>query len=99
MRTSDTRDVKHRLHKRRWAIMSRYPVWDEGWVQQLSDDDARRLLAVFEAIRRLDLGTYGLCIVCGSAVDLERLSALPEAASCDVCAQFAPIAHAAAALH
>jgi RNA polymerase-binding transcription factor DksA len=94
MRTSDERAVKHRLQKRRWAIMARYRIWEDGWVHDLSDEDARQLLSIFEAIRRLDLGTWGICIECGSAIDYERLNALPEAAVCVVCAQFAP-AHAA----
>jgi RNA polymerase-binding transcription factor DksA len=94
MRTSDERAVKHRLQKRRWAIMARYRIWDDGWVHDLSDEDARQLLSIFEAIRRLDLGTWGICVECGSAIDYERLSALPEAGVCVVCAQFAP-AHAA----
>lgn len=80
--------TRHRLHERRWAIMARYPVWDDDWVHALSDDDARRLLSIFEAIRRIDRGTYGICITCGSTIDLERLSSSPETALCVVCAQF-----------
>ena len=80
--------MRHRLHERRWAIMARYPVWDDEWVHSLSDDDARRLLAIFEAIRRIDFGTYGICITCGSTIDFERLSSSPETALCVVCAQF-----------
>jgi RNA polymerase-binding transcription factor DksA len=89
--------ARDRLQRRRSAIMARYPVRDEGWVQQLTDDDARRLLAIFEAMRRLDFGSYGLCMQCGSVIDAERLSALPEAAICVVCATFAAIPHAHAA--
>ena len=95
MRTSDDRAVKHQLHKRRWSIMARYRVWEDDWVHNLSDEDARRLLSIFEALRRVDLGQYGHCIACGSVIDQERLSALPEAAVCVVCAQFAAPAHAA----
>jgi len=69
--------------------MARYPVGEDGWIQQLSDDDARQLLAIFEALRRLDRGIYGLCVNCGSPIDLERLLARPEAATCVVCATFA----------
>ena len=69
--------------------MARYPVWQDDWIKRLSDDDARTLLSVFEALRRLDRGIYGLCVNCGSPVDLERLSAQPEAAMCIVCATFA----------
>ena len=91
------RTVRNRLHRRRWAIMARYPIWDEEWVKRLTDDDARQLLAIFEALRRVQFGTYGLCISCGSAIDVDRLSALPETAACDVCAQFEAAPHACAA--
>jgi RNA polymerase-binding transcription factor DksA len=95
MRTTVTNPAIRSLHRRRWAIMSRYRCWDDDWVQQLSTDDARQLLSIFEAIRRVDLGTYGLCATCGSVIDRDRLARLPEAAMCDVCAEFA-IVHAAA---
>jgi RNA polymerase-binding transcription factor DksA len=86
---SDTHPAIRRLHERRWAIMSRYRVWDDDWVHDLTDEDARQLLGIFEAIRRVDLGTYGLCASCGSVVDRDRLARVPEAAMCEVCAEFA----------
>ena len=43
----DDRTVRSRLHRRRWAIMARYPVWDDEWVKHLTDEDARQLLAIF----------------------------------------------------
>ena len=42
--------------------------------------DQRRL--VEEAVARLDGGTYGQCLVCGAAIDDERLEARPEVATC-----------------
>lgn len=42
--------------------------------------DQRRI--VEEAIARLDGGTYGQCLVCGTAIDDERLEARPEVATC-----------------
>jgi RNA polymerase-binding transcription factor DksA len=83
------RPVRHRLHRRRWAIMARYPVWDDEWIHQLSNEDARALLSIFEALLRVERGTYGVCVNCGATIDVERLSALPEAAVCMVCATFA----------
>lgn len=78
--------------------MARYPIWDDSWIQQLTDDDARTLLAIFEAMRRVDQGTYGLCVRCGSAVDIERLRALPESSVCEVCAAFSEVTSYAAAM-
>jgi RNA polymerase-binding transcription factor DksA len=35
-----------------------------------------------DALSRIDRGTYGLCAVCGRAIEPERLRAVPEAALC-----------------
>jgi len=45
---------------------------------------ARRAL-VTEALRRLDEGSYGLCVDCGKGVPEGRLEAKPEAARCVTC--------------
>lgn len=45
-----------------------------------------RVAALEEAERRLDEGTYGRCRLCGAAIPVERLMALPEADLCVPCA-------------
>ncbi len=45
---------------------------------------ARRVL-VIEALQRLEDGSYGLCVDCGSPVPEGRLEAKPEAARCVTC--------------
>jgi DnaK suppressor protein len=40
---------------------------------------------VLAALRRIDLGTYGTCVDCGSMVPEGRLEAKPEAARCVAC--------------
>jgi DnaK suppressor protein len=45
---------------------------------------ARRVL-IIEALRRLDEGSYGLCIDCRRAVPDGRLEAKPEASRCVTC--------------
>jgi DnaK suppressor protein len=40
---------------------------------------------VLAALRRIDLGTYGTCVDCGSIVSEGRLEAKPEAARCVTC--------------
>lgn len=40
---------------------------------------------VLAALRRLDEGTYGRCVVCGTTLPDERLDARPEAARCLTC--------------
>jgi DnaK suppressor protein len=41
--------------------------------------------AVVDAVRRVDEGTYGRCVDCGSPVPEGRLEARPEAARCVQC--------------
>ncbi|MQA83962.1 MAG: conjugal transfer protein TraR [Streptosporangiales bacterium] len=41
--------------------------------------------AVAAAIERIDAGTYGLCVDCGTTVPDGRLEARPEAARCVQC--------------
>lgn len=50
----------------------------------LSAAKARRVL-VLEALRRVDEGSYGECVDCGSDVPEGRLEAKPEAARCVTC--------------
>lgn len=38
------------------------------------------------ALKRLDEGTYGICVSCGEAISDERLSAVPHAPLCKECA-------------
>jgi DnaK suppressor protein len=45
------------------------------------------LLDVEEALRKLDLGTYGVCESCGIKIDWARLEAKPEAKLCIKCQQ------------
>jgi DnaK suppressor protein len=40
---------------------------------------------VLEALQRIDAGTYGLCVICGTPLPEGRLEARPEAARCMAC--------------
>ncbi len=40
---------------------------------------------VLEALKRIELGTYGTCVDCGGGVPEGRLEARPEAARCVKC--------------
>lgn len=37
------------------------------------------------ALERLDAGTYGTCLECGTAIPYERLSVMPETDRCVAC--------------
>jgi len=45
----------------------------------------RQRSQVLDALRRIDLGTYGTCVDCGASVPEGRLEAKPEAARCVKC--------------
>lgn len=51
----------------------------------LRERESARLGLIQEALRRLDSGTYGVCIVCGGAVAAERLFVFPESGTCARC--------------
>lgn len=55
-------------------------------LQALGSHDLRELKAIDAALRRLDDGTYGMCVNCGDAISEERLRAVPTAALCRGCA-------------
>ncbi len=60
--------------------------WDAQVLGRLGDVDMRSLVAVTEAIARVDNGTYGQCTICSDAIGGARLEALPEAPHCIECA-------------
>ena len=47
--------------------------------------DSDALLEIEAALRRLEGGTYGICVDCFTALPWARLDALPEAARCLRC--------------
>jgi len=55
----------------------------------LSESTAAELSQIGRALRRLDEGTYGQCVVCGQEIDDRRLAALPHSDRCIRCAEFA----------
>jgi len=46
---------------------------------------AGELAQVVAALRRLDEGSYGLCVDCGEPIDPRRLRALPATPFCTAC--------------
>ncbi len=55
----------------------------------LEDLDTRsrdELNAIDEALKRLELGTYGLCESCGDQISMDRLEAIPWTVVCSRCA-------------
>jgi DnaK suppressor protein len=51
---------------------------DATWVRALEDELSR----VDAALKRMERGTYGICIECGQPIERERLEAIPWAERC-----------------
>jgi len=58
----------------------------ETFMRELDDgleENAEHLLHEIEAaLKRIDDGTWGVCVACGRAIDEERLEAVPYATLC-----------------
>jgi len=82
--------LKDLLEELRAAAMNR-PDYEP---HDVTDDEAAiqadaiegRLAAIDEALDRINSGEYGLCLVCGSPITVERLEALCATAVCRNCA-------------
>ena len=55
--------------------------------RQLAGGTVAALQEIEEALERLEVGTYGMCIRCGSDIPAERLELRPMAATCVPCAR------------
>lgn len=44
-----------------------------------------RLHAVLDALERIQVGTYGVCVKCGSGIGTDVLDAAPESVYCAAC--------------
>lgn len=60
-------------------------------VNRLDALGEKALVAIDEALERIENGTYGICTACNEAIAVERLEALPAAAFCTPCQQTAEL--------
>lgn len=57
--------------------------------------DVQEIRAIERALKRIALGTYGVCVSCGQPIELERLEAHPTANRCAACQRAYEHDHAA----
>jgi len=57
----------------------------QSMAKGLRERESARLALIQEALRRLDAGSYGVCMACGAAIVAERLSVFPESRTCAPC--------------
>jgi RNA polymerase-binding protein DksA len=58
---------------------------NEEVLTQLDEMSLAELHQIREALQRIQNGTYGTCSRCGQPIAVERLSAVPTAATCVAC--------------
>jgi RNA polymerase-binding transcription factor DksA len=63
----------------------------------LMENELQLATNVRDALRRIDNGTYGICVDCGAPISNERLMALPFVSRCIKCAEQAESVGAASA--
>lgn len=59
---------------------------DDEVLEELGNSALEEIAQIRQALRRIDAGTYGICVDCGQAIDERRLAAIPHAATCIDCA-------------
>jgi len=73
------------------ASVGRLSRMDAMQAQQMALETARRRqheLAKLEgALRRIESGEYGYCLVCGEEIDVRRLSVAPTSTRCVTCVE------------
>jgi DnaK suppressor protein len=56
-------------------------------LEALNDASLAEIAEIKLALARIHSGTYGICLICGEAIHVGRLTALPTAAQCIACAE------------
>ena len=60
-------------------------TFDQAINLLLASGRQENIREILEALRRLKNGTFGQCVACGKAINLERLKAHPQARLCIEC--------------
>jgi RNA polymerase-binding transcription factor DksA len=61
--------------------------YDQEFTLGLIENEQTTLEEVREALKRLDAGTFGLCLSCGGPIAKNRLQAIPYTRNCIDCAR------------
>ena len=62
---------------------------DREWAMSNLERNSNWLREVRTALRRIDAGTFGICVGCDENINPKRLAAVPWASSCIVCQEAA----------
>jgi len=64
---------------------------DREWAMSSLERNSNGLREVRTALRRIDAGTFGICVGCDESINPKRLAAVPWASSCIVCQEAADL--------
>ena len=95
MRSQLLRSVREELHEGRDQTkdegMDTYDLASDARDREinliLTDRDRDKLLAIDDALARIEEGSYGICESCGNPIPVARLEVLPYATECVSCAR------------
>lgn len=69
-----------------WAEQAAVRQNDEI-LDSLHEEETQQITAIRAALKRMDEGTYGLCLTCDKPIGEKRLEALPYTVQCIACAE------------
>ena len=84
----ETREIDAELHKPGNPDFEERAVEIEGEeiLEGLGNVALGEIGQIKSALTRIELGTYGVCVICGEVISEARLNAVPYAAKCIKCA-------------
>ena len=59
--------------------------YSKNVILAVSENETRQLMLIDEALQRIELGSYGICVNCGRDIPVARLEAVPYARNCMNC--------------
>ncbi len=60
-------------------------VYETDFMLRLASEEREKLLAIEEALKRIDEGNYGICNNCSEPISKQRLQAVPQTETCIKC--------------
>ena len=81
----------HHLHEREKPVSANFAeqsveMANQELVMNLDAEGRSEIKEINAALKRIEDGNYGICQQCGSAINPERLDAVPQTAQCIACA-------------
>ncbi len=78
----DTENTKYSDHLADMALLDQ----ERNNIVSLLNKAVDKLAQVEDALKSMDNGTYGLCVLCGNEISIERLKVIPYTRVCSTCA-------------